>query len=47
MKEVVFLGHVIFAKGIFVNPMKVKAVLKWKKPTNVIKICSFLGFVGY
>jgi hypothetical protein len=47
LKEVVFLGHVISTEGIFVDPMKVEAVLKWERPTNVIKIWSFLGLAGY
>jgi len=47
LKEVVFLGHVIFAEGIFVDPRKVGAVLKWERPTNVTEICSFLGLVVY
>ena len=47
LKEVVFLGHVISAEGIFVDPRKVEAVLKWERPTNVTEIQSFLGFVGY
>ena len=47
LKEVVFLGHVIFAEGIFVDPLQVEAVLKWERPTNVTKIQSFLGLDGY
>jgi len=35
LKEVVFLGHVISAKGIFIDPKKVEAMLKWERPTNV------------
>ena len=42
----IFLGHVISAAGIFVDQRKVK-VLKWKRPTNVIEIQSFLGLAGY
>lgn len=38
LKEVVFLGHVISAEGIFVDPKKVEVVLKWERPTNVIEI---------
>jgi hypothetical protein len=41
------LGHVISAEGIFVDPGKVEAVLKWERPTNVIEIQSFLGLAGY
>jgi hypothetical protein len=29
------LGHVISAKGIFIDPKKVEAMLKWERPTNV------------
>ncbi|XP_073262126.1 uncharacterized mitochondrial protein AtMg00860-like [Populus alba] len=46
-KEVVFLGHVISAKGIFVNPRKVEAVLKWERPMDVTKIQSFLGLARH
>jgi len=44
---VVFLGHVISAEGIFIDPRKVEAVLKWERPTNVTEIRSFLGLAGY
>ena len=47
LKEVIFLGHVISAGGICVDPGKVEAVLKWEKPTNVTEIRSFLGLAGY
>ncbi|KAG8490493.1 hypothetical protein CXB51_015785 [Gossypium anomalum] len=32
---------------IKVDPDKVKAVLEWNLPKNVIKVCSFLGLAGY
>ena len=47
LQEVEFLGHVISVEGILVDPRKVEVVLKWERPTNVIKIRSFLGFTGY
>jgi hypothetical protein len=47
LKEVVFLGHVISAEGIFVDPRKVEAVLILERPTNVTEIQSFLGLAGY
>jgi hypothetical protein len=47
LKEVVFLGHVISVEGIFVDPRKVEAVLRWERPTNVTEIRSFLGLAGY
>ena len=33
--------------NISVDPRKVKAVLKWPRPTNVTEIRSFLGLAGY
>jgi hypothetical protein len=41
---VVFLGHVILAKGICVDPKKVEVVLRWERPTE---IHSFMGLAGY
>jgi hypothetical protein len=38
---------VIFAKGIFVDLMKIGVVLKWKKLNNMTKIHSVLGLVGH
>jgi hypothetical protein len=35
LKEVPFLGHVIFAEGIAVDPNKVQEVLDWKSPKSV------------
>jgi hypothetical protein len=47
LERVTFLGYVIFAKGVLVDPQKVKVFLKWERPTTVTEICSFLGLVGY
>ena len=47
LQEVAFLGHIITAEGVKVDPEKVKAISEWKQPTNVIEIHSFLGLVGY
>ena len=45
--SITFLGHVITAEGIQVDPSKVAAVQEWKRPTNVGEIRSFLGLEGY
>jgi hypothetical protein len=45
--ELAFLGHVISAGGVSVDPSKVKDVLDWMPPTNVLEIQSFLGLAGY
>ncbi|XP_052882712.1 uncharacterized protein LOC128291572 [Gossypium arboreum] len=33
--EVVFLGHVVSADGIRVDPKKIEAIIQWKTPRNV------------
>jgi hypothetical protein len=47
LEEIQFLGHVLFANGIAVDPSKVKDILKWKPPTTVHQVRSFLGLAGY
>ena len=46
-REVNFLGHVVSAAGVSVDPGKVSAVKDWKAPRTVRQVRSFLGFVGY
>jgi hypothetical protein len=47
LEEIQFLGHVLSANGIVVDPSKVKDILEWKPPTTVHQVQSFLGLVGY
>jgi hypothetical protein len=47
LKEVPFLGHVISAEGIVVDPSKVQEVLEWKSLRSVPQIHSFLKLAGY
>jgi len=47
MKEVQFLGHVILAQGITVEPSKVEVVLLWERPKSVTNIRSFVGLASY
>ncbi|KAA3487619.1 DNA/RNA polymerases superfamily protein [Gossypium australe] len=47
LKTFMFLSHMVFAEGIRVDPKKIESILEWKQPKNVLKICSFLGLVGY
>lgn len=46
LKEVDFLGHVISGNGLAVYPAKIKAIVNWESPKNVMKIRSFLGLTG-
>ncbi|KAI4365341.1 hypothetical protein MLD38_021334 [Melastoma candidum] len=47
MSSVSFLGHVVSAEGIAVDPAKAEAVLNWPRPTKVTEMKSFLGLAGY
>ncbi|KAG8485842.1 hypothetical protein CXB51_019233 [Gossypium anomalum] len=47
LREVTFLGHVVSAEGIKVDPRKIEAILEWKPPRSVSEIRSFLGLAGY
>ncbi|KAL4366532.1 hypothetical protein GQ457_05G020900 [Hibiscus cannabinus] len=47
LSEVAFLGHVISAKGIMVDPKKVQTILDLRPPRNVGEVRSFLGLAEY
>jgi hypothetical protein len=47
LEEIQFLGHMLSANGIAVDPSKVKDILEWKPPTTVHQVRSFLGLAGY
>ena len=47
LDSVAFLGHVISAEGVYVDPQKIEAIVNWKPPMNVTEIRSFLGLAGY
>ncbi|KAL0549437.1 hypothetical protein IC582_013919 [Cucumis melo] len=47
LEQVVFLGHVVSAKGVSIDPQKVEAVVNWERPTSAIEVRSFLGLTGY
>ena len=43
LTEVKFLGHVVSASGVSVDPEKVEIVMNWERPKSVFEIGSFLG----
>jgi len=47
MDEMQFLGHVISAQGIIMDPAKVNAVVNWESPKSATNIKSFVGLTGY
>ena len=42
LTEVGFLGHVVSASSMSVDPGKVEAVMSWERPKSVFEIRSFL-----
>ena len=42
-----YLGHIISAEGIRVNPEKIQAVKDWSRPKDVRQIRQFLGLSNY
>ena len=47
LTKVSFLGHVLSASGVSVDPGKVEAMMSWEGPKSVFEIRSFLGLAGY
>jgi hypothetical protein len=47
LDQVPFLGHILSAEGVAVDPGKVKDILEWKPPTTIHLVRSFLGMAGY
>jgi hypothetical protein len=47
LKEVGFLGHVISAGGVSVDPSKIQSIMEKKAPTNQTEVRAFLGLAGY
>ena len=38
LEKVVFLGHVISAEGVYIDPKKIEVILNWKPPTSVSEV---------
>ena len=47
LTKVNFLGHVISAEGIAVDPDRVRVIQEWNPPKNVKHLRSFLGLASY
>jgi hypothetical protein len=45
--EVKFLGHVVGAECVKVDPMKTAAVNAYPRPTDVKELRSFMGLASY
>ena len=47
LKEVSFLGYIVFEEGIRVDSRKIEVILEWKPPISVMEVRSFLGLASY
>ncbi|CAI7922477.1 unnamed protein product, partial [Closterium sp. NIES-54] len=42
-----FLGHIISADGVEIDPKKIATIQAWHAPTKLTELQSFVGFVNY
>ncbi|GJP84391.1 hypothetical protein CLOP_g14449, partial [Closterium sp. NIES-67] len=47
LEKVQFLGHMVSAQGVHVDPENIEAVHTWKTPENVKELQQFLGFANH
>ncbi|XP_043687461.1 uncharacterized mitochondrial protein AtMg00860-like [Telopea speciosissima] len=46
-QSIEYLGHVVSAHGLAVDPSKIAAILSWPSPRNILELHGFLGLSGY
>jgi hypothetical protein len=46
-KRIQYLGHVISEEGIAVDPEKIRKIMEWHVPKDVVDIWSFMEITGY
>jgi hypothetical protein len=46
-ENVEYLGHVIYPSGLGVQHVKVEAIARISRPTDVSRVCAFMGLANY
>jgi hypothetical protein len=47
VKEVEYLGHIVYHEGVEVDPNKIKSMMDWTIPKTLKNLRGFLGLTGY
>jgi hypothetical protein len=47
MKKVLYLGHIIGAKGVHVHQEKIHSIIDWPTPKTLTELKGFLGICSY
>jgi len=47
MNQRFIIWDIILGEAIAMDPTKIEAIMEWSVPTNVHKVCSFMGLVEY
>jgi hypothetical protein len=47
VKEVEYLGHIVYHEGVKVDPNNIKAMMDWSIPKTLNNLRGFLGLTGY
>ena len=47
LSQIEFLGFIVSQEGVSLDPRKIEAIQKWKQPTNLHELRSFLGLASY
>ncbi|XP_017613433.1 uncharacterized mitochondrial protein AtMg00860-like [Gossypium arboreum] len=47
LRDVAFLGPVVSAEGVRMDPKNINKILEWRSPRSVTEVKSFLGLIGY
>ena len=46
LSELLYLGHIISAQGVHMDPEKIRVIIEWPTPVNLTQLRGFLGLVG-